>query len=156
MRPRPLPADRGPPRAWAPVVLRGALVPAGAAEVRIEMGGAARNCRCVGLADDGFVIECEEGLPLRQVLRCTLEVPDAGALELFAFAATDPVEARQEVKPMAMSGELAERWYALRARLGGAVRARGTGPTRPLRPGVYLAVPRARGDWFWRLLDRLR
>jgi hypothetical protein len=136
-------------------VLRGALVPA-TAEVRIEIGGAARTCRCVGLADDGFVVESDHPLPLRQLLRCTLRVPDAGELDLFAFAACAPVGARHEMKPMGMSGEVAERWYAMREKLGGAVRARGTGPTRPLKAGVYVSVARSRAGWFGRLLQRFR
>ncbi len=141
--------------AWTPVVLRGLVVPAHAS-AHIELGSGAETWPCVGLAEDGFVVESERALPLNRVLRCRLVVPHADELDLFVFAAAEPVDDRQEVKPMGMSGEMADRWLALRQSLGGVTRARGTGPTRPLKSGVYVSIPRSRGDWFWRLLQRLR
>jgi hypothetical protein len=127
-----------------------------AASVSVDLGSGAETYRCVGLAEDGFVVESERALPLNRVLRCRLMVPDAGELELFAFAAAERVGDRQEMKPMGMSGEMAERWLALRQSVGGVTRARGTGPTRPLKSGVYTSIPRSRSDWFWRILQRLR
>ena len=152
---RPAPHDPSSKAASAPLVLRGPVVPA-AVEVRIEIAGRVDTVVCVGLAEDGFVVESERALPLRELLRCSLRLPDGDSLDLFAFAAAAAVDERQEVKPMGMSGAVAERWQALRHQIGGTVRARGTGPTRPLKTGVYLSVPRGRGDWFWRLLQRLR
>lgn len=147
--------DHNSKTTWSPAVLKGQVV-ATSAEVRIELGGGVETHHCVGLAEDGFVIECERRLPLHQLLRCTLCLPDTGDLELVAFAVADCGETRQEIKPMGMTGEVADRWYALRQQLGGAVRARGTGPTRPLKAGVYVSMPPARSEWFWRLLGRLR
>ncbi|HEU5055763.1 MAG TPA: hypothetical protein VFU21_04535 [Kofleriaceae bacterium] len=152
---RPDPHDPSSRTAWSPAVLKGMLVPT-SAEVRVVIGGATETLLCVGLAEDGFVVEGGRALPLRQLLRCTLRVPDADDLDLFAFAVAGAVERRQEIKPMAMSGAVAERWDALRNQVAGTVRARGTGPTRPLRAGVYMSVSRQRSDWFWRLLHRLR
>ena len=139
----------------AAAVLKGLVVPT-SAEVRVEIGGIVETCRCVGLAEDGFVIESDHALPLNQLLRCTLRLPEADDLELLAFAAADPVEAMQEIKPMGMRGAEAERWSALRQKLGGGPRSRGTGPTRPVKTGVYVSFPPSRGDWFWRLFGRPR
>lgn len=151
----PHPTEQGSTTTWSPAVLKGQLV-ATSAEVRIELGGSVETRRCIGLAEDGFVIECERPLPLHQLLRCTLRLPDTLDLDLLAFAVADSGETRQEIKPMGLTGEMADRWHALRQRFGGTVRARGTGPTRPLKSGVYVSMLPARGDWFWRLLGRLR
>ena len=145
--------DHSSKTAWSPAVLKGLLVPT-AAEVRIEIGGHVETLLCVGLAEDGFVIESERQLPLRQLLRCTLRLPDGGDLDLFAFAAAASVESRQEIKPMGMIGAMAERWNALRNTIDGTVRAHGTGPTRTPKTGVYVTMPRNRG--LWRLLQRRR
>lgn len=155
LTPRPHPTDHSSETAWSPAVLKGQLV-ATSAEVRIELRGSIETIRCIGLAEDGFVIESERPLPLHQLLRCTLRLPDTLDLDLFAFAVADSGETRQEIKPMGMTGEMADRWHALRQSLGGTVRARGTGPTRPLKSGVYVSMPPARGEWFWRLFGRLR
>ena len=152
---RPATPETGSQASWSPAVLKGRVVPT-VASVHIEIGGTAETWRCVGLAEDGFVVEGERALPLRQLLRCRLIVPDAGEMDLFAFAAAQPAGDRQELKPMGMSGEMAERWFALRQTVGGTTRARGTGPTRPVKNGVYVSIPRSRGDWFWRLLERIR
>jgi hypothetical protein len=136
-------------------VLRGRVVST-AASLSVDLGTGPETWRCVGLAEDGFVVESERALPLNRVLRCRLVVPDVAEMDLFAFAASEPVGDRQEVKPMGMSGEMAERWFAIRQAVGGTTRARGTGPTRPLKTGVYVSIPRSRTDWFWRLLQRLR
>ena len=153
MRPQTHPSIKE--RTWSPAILKGLVVPT-SAEVCIEIGGSVERLLCIGLAEDGFVVESQRALPLRQLLRCTLRLPESDELELFAFAAADSVEARQEIKPMGMNGAMAARWQQLRDKLGGAVLARGTGPTRPLKSGVYLTMPRQRGDWFWRLLGRAR
>jgi hypothetical protein len=147
--------DHSSKTAWSPAVLKGVVVPM-SAEVRVEIGGSVETCRCVGLAEDGFVIESERALPLNQLLRCTLRLPDFDELQLLAFAAADGIETRQEIKPMGMSREMADRWCELRQKLSGTIRARGTGPTRPFKSGVYVSIPRSRGDWFWRLFGRLR
>lgn len=145
--------DHSSKTAWSPAVLKGLLVPT-SAEVRVEIGGATETLLCIGLAEDGFVVEGERALPLQQLLRCTLRVPDVGDLDLFAFAAADAIDCRQEIKPMGMNGRLAERWAALHQKLGGTVRARGTGANRPFKTGVYVSMPRARG--LWRLFQRGR
>ena len=152
---RPALPESGSKTAWSPVVLRGRVVPT-AASLSVELGGGPETWQCVGLAEDGFVVQSERALPINRVLRCRLVVPDVAEMDLFAFAAAEPVGDRQEVKPMGMSGEMADRWFAIRQAVGGITGARGTGPTRPLKTGVYVSIPRSRTDWFWRLLQRLR
>lgn len=142
-------------RDWTPAILKGLLVPT-SAQVRIEIGGSIETVACIGLAEDGFVIESERPLPLRQLLRCTLRLPDGDDLDLFAFAVAGAVESWQEIKPMGMNGRMAERWQALRHDGSATPLARGTGPTRPPRGGVYVSMPRQRGQWFRRLLGRTR
>ena len=141
----------------APVHLKGTLVPAGF-DVIIDLGSATRTCRCLGLAADGFVIQTDKPLPANQVLRCRLRLPD-GDLELFAFA-TAGGRRRQEIKPMGLKGDVAEKWELLRSSLddgdslGHKLRARGTRPTGPIRSGVYVSLPEARTGWVRRLLGR--
>ena len=137
---------------WCPAVLKGNLVPT-ATDVRIEIGNYVKTFRCVGLAEDGFVVESEQLLPLRQVLRCRLVMPEGDDFELFAFAATGAETAgHQELKPIGMSREMTDRWQSLRQTNDVSARARGTGPTRPVKAGVYVSLPRTRGDWLRRLV----
>jgi hypothetical protein len=123
----------------APVHLKGTLVPA-RFDVIIDLGSATRTCRCLGLAADGFVIQTDKPLPANQVLRCRLRLPD-GDLELFAFA-TAGGRRRQEIKPMGLKGDVAEKWESLRTSLddGDSLAA----PGRPGRsaPGCTSRFPR--------------
>lgn len=145
--------------AWSPLVLKGQLVPT-AAHVRIEIGSSSHTCQCIGLAEDGFVVQSERRLPARVLLRCWLTLPGGDEMELCAFAATDGELARQEIKPIGMSREMANRWKALRRETGGRPepepRARGTGPRPSQRTGVYVTLPQPRGAWLRRLVGRGR
>ena len=133
--------------------LKGIVVPA-RFEVVIELGNASWTCACVGIAEDGFVVEGGQPLPTNHVVRCRLVAPD-GELELFGFAAAAARGDHQEIKSMGLKGPVAERWQSLRRTfdvgdsLG--VRARGTRPTGPIRSGVYVTLPHSKQSWVRRL-----
>jgi hypothetical protein len=122
-----------------PTTLKGLLVST-SIPCTVERKGGDHQLMCTGIANDGFVAQGTQPLPMNQVVKCKLLGVEED-LELVACVTSVTLdgEYRFELKPMGLVGVHLRRWQKMRGDVAPVTSQ--TIDVQPARPGV--APPRA-------------
>lgn len=121
-----------------PTTLKGQLVSTGI-PCTVERRGGDHQLMCTGIANDGFVAQGTQPLPMNQVVKCKLLGVEED-LELVACvtAVTLDGEYRFELKPMGLAGAHLRKWQKMRGDTGPAVTSEKI-EVQPARPGLAVS-----------------